>query len=491
MINWLIYASLIVLIIVNINFSWSKYFKYNYEDNLIVNEIEKNLNDKLINSLAFRQLCKEDEETLILGKWDGTIDGCNCKGNIFIDKCSNERLKDGCEHLYAVAPIKYTVFNSTSICVKRTKLNYREYLKSNQVIEKNKVCPTGYKSCGIIDSFRRKLCIKKEEVCPINSNNIENNIDLFENKTISNDDGRLLTTIKLFEYSPCVFPSEKYWNYYYGLEAKDQRCTTKIKGKLYDVIRYEKLLNFSINKLQLYNDNSITNKLKLDEKSLAQMKIDKIYLFGRPFLGFDTQVIENYDYDTLISKQKSSNKSNVVQIIYDVFFVVLLVVVFVLFCINKLCEGVVKKLMYILWYICLVCFFVSPIFYFIINIIILTCNKKINSILNINSDEDFNELLKSLINDISLNYKYSLAMVVISIIITCSLILILVPICIYEKKKEEKEQQKLDNLKAASKDSVIFVPSKIDDVDDDDLEDNGFGISKFDIAKALIWKIFD
>ena len=253
------------------------YFKYNYENNLIIKEVSTNINGKLINSIALRKLCLDGEEKLILGTWDGTNSGCKCNETIDENICSLDKIKSGCKIVEAIKPINYTIFKSNYICVKRTKLKYRDYLKSSQVIPKEKECPSGDKLCGIIDTFGRKLCVNEKEECPLNSINIVNKLlNLNESETIHDGNGKLIATVKLFQYLPCINPLEKYWNNYYILEPPEQRCTTEINGELYDD-RYEKIKDISVNKLQLYQENSILNKLKLDQETLNILKYDIIY----------------------------------------------------------------------------------------------------------------------------------------------------------------------------------------------------------------------
>ena len=241
--DFLIY---LFLCISNLIFSFN-YIKYNFENNPIISEIENNLNGNLLNSIEFRKSCRGDEEELILGMWDGTIEGCECDGNILKEKCLEEQIERGCKSLYPNAPIDYIVFNSANICVKKLELNYRELLESNQVISKEENCSINFTSCGIIDTFGRKLCIKKGESCPINIINFEKKIVDFFNKSISfpkennnsiysnnNTDVKLLGIIKLGEYLPCINPLEKIWDYHYILEPPSQKCKTIINKKLYE-----------------------------------------------------------------------------------------------------------------------------------------------------------------------------------------------------------------------------------------------------------------
>ena len=97
--------------------------------------------------------------------------GCNCQGYIEINKCSKAKIKNGCETIFCIEPISYTIFYYKYFCAKTSKLNYKELLLSNQVVSKYENCPYNYKSCGKIDTFERKFCVRKEESCPLNTNN--------------------------------------------------------------------------------------------------------------------------------------------------------------------------------------------------------------------------------------------------------------------------------------------------------------------------------
>ncbi len=444
------------IILANLAFNLIFYIEYDFENDSIINEINTNLDDKLISSLDFRNYCKDDEEKLILGKWNGTMSGCECEGVIHKEKCTKKKMQNDCKQIFANDPINYYVFNSTFICAKRTKLKYREYLKSNQVISNKKECPKNYKSCGILDTIGRKLCVQKEETCPINSITFKNkNLSFNGNENISNGEGILLTTINLFQYLPCVNFSEKFWNNYYYLEPEDERCNTEINGKLYDE-RYVKFDNYCVNKLQLYNDNSIINKMtKIDEEVLNKMKNDEIYLFGRNFFGFDDNIIKKYNYDTLISSQNISNNWNFGNFIFNIIIFGCAILGFVLIFVSKLSikcckmeKNEIEKLQSFLWHIALICYALSDLIILVINSVILHYAKKIKSILDIKSDEILNELLKKLLDDISINYSFSL---IIVIFIPFLLIIFLVSTFVLSykiEKEKEKGNEDIDNIDA-------------------------------------------
>ena len=67
------------------------YYKFNYENNDIINDLPNNINGNLIQSISLRQYYFLDEEKLILGMLDGTIEGCDCEGTLFKEKCSKTK----------------------------------------------------------------------------------------------------------------------------------------------------------------------------------------------------------------------------------------------------------------------------------------------------------------------------------------------------------------------------------------------------------------
>ena len=162
-------AFLIFGIIISLVF-YFKCYKFNYEDNFLISEIDNSLNGNLIQSISFKETCDIEEEKLILGIWDETSEGCDCNGNILNWKCSKKQKENDCVSLFSDPPVECVIFNSSYLCVKRLKLKYRELLKTNQVISKEKNCPLNYTFCGVLDTLGRKLCVKNEESCPLNIN---------------------------------------------------------------------------------------------------------------------------------------------------------------------------------------------------------------------------------------------------------------------------------------------------------------------------------
>lgn len=444
----LTYISIGVVIIMNSILYFLKY-KNDYADNLIFKEIEQSINGKLILSLSAKESCDGDEEKLILGTWDGIVEGCECRGNFFENICSSEQTDNGCISIYSSPPINYTVFNSTYFCAKKSKLNYKELIKTDQVISKNKNCPKNYKLCGILDTLGRKFCAKNDEPCPLNTENIKSQIlNLFNdyqnvpnennnsnyNLNNNNTNAKIISSIKISQYKPCINPNEKFWDYHYALEPSDQKCTSEIKGDKYDK-RYEQISDTIISKLQLYDENLITNKLvDIDEISLKRIQKDTVSLFTINFFGFDSDELEKseFDYEKLLTAQ-TTIKDNV---FYQSIISWVVLGSFILFFLSKLfikiavgpdwCQGELnigwlrKLLLFLFW----IFFYGSPASYLITFSYILYYIQEIKSILNLQTSDEFTTtLLKMLIEESSNNYKHFLAMVIVNSIIIISLII--------------------------------------------------------------------
>ena len=233
------------LIITNLVFSF-KYEAYEIHNEKIVSYIHETLNTKFIYDFNPRIKCKEGEEKLILGTWGGTIDKCQC-GNYLKDYACTKEDKD-CQTIQGVKPKNYTVFGGKEICVVRKGETYYNLVKSGKIISKDKNCPENEKSCGIVDTLERKLCVNKDEDCPLNITSIdkeyeETNINKFiskinlDNDNIMNfldetiDNNKIISIIKISDGFPCLNISEKNWKSYHPEEKyKNEKCYP-INGK--------------------------------------------------------------------------------------------------------------------------------------------------------------------------------------------------------------------------------------------------------------------
>ena len=95
--------------------------------------------------------------------------------------CSDYKLEVGCNEYNPIN--KASKIYETKVYVSYYEADYLTLFKRlrNDKGELNsKLCKDGYKRCGYLDLLKNTLCVKEEEICPIN--NIKFN--LFENGTI-------------------------------------------------------------------------------------------------------------------------------------------------------------------------------------------------------------------------------------------------------------------------------------------------------------------
>ena len=96
------------LYITNIVFSF-KYVPYELDKADVIININQILNSKLIYDFNPRKKCLNGEEKLVLGKWDGTINKCNCRG--FIKQFDCIKQDKDCQTIQGEKPKNYTIFD--------------------------------------------------------------------------------------------------------------------------------------------------------------------------------------------------------------------------------------------------------------------------------------------------------------------------------------------------------------------------------------------
>jgi hypothetical protein len=189
-------------------------------------------------------------------------------GNIVERECMNN--ETNCQNIKGLEPKNFTVFNGTEICVSRKGDKYKDLIKSGKIIGKNQTCSEADRSCGVVDTLDRKLCVDKNQDCPININNINkiqeklfisnNKLDI-DNKMYLNEENneeKIISLIKLSDGYPCLRINEKNWKVYHPDEKVKSQTCSEINGQTTDN-RYEKFNNYQTRKMDLYQDN------KLDE----------------------------------------------------------------------------------------------------------------------------------------------------------------------------------------------------------------------------------
>ena len=380
-----------------------------------------------------KSTCSKDEEAIYFGEWDGIVDGCMCNRETTKGLCTSKSQRR-CTNITSIKPKKYKFYNDNSICIKRSKLKYMDLLNNKQILEKDNQCPEGYEYCGIIDTKERILCLKSKSECPITLEYIKNKYpDYYKSLNLENKSGEnnetILSIFKVNEDQPCMNPDEKVWNYHYILEPEDKNCKTKINDELFDY-NYEPLLK-PISKYQLYQDNFIyTRDVAPDE-----LKSERIYLYGKGFLGLNPEDVGDYSYDKFLSIQKVSNNCNSVMKFFS--YVLFGFVGFSFFvCFGMCCTKRHSSSNDGCFLMCgLIGIGISAIItflvYFILSIIIFVCSIRFKSLFNVQGNDPYiNELFKILNVEQNLkNFIFSLCIMIGS---SLALILgIIIIICHY------------------------------------------------------------
>ena len=221
------------------------------------------------------------------------------------------------------------------------------------------------------------------------------------------------------------------------------------------ILDIKNLTNFFTTKYNLYEDNSILKYYPYN--IMDQLKNEKVYLYGRKFIGLNLETIVHFSLENLSSLQNKCNTSKLLMLIG----VCLFAFIFVIYGLISLsiylwasCKGN-KDLFYdyifmdnfkngsrnkglIKYY----CIFSSIA---LILEIIASCALSVNVIKikpyynNYESDEYTNELLQMEINKTNINYTLSILNICFLIITIISLIFLIVNrVLIYLKKKQNQ-----------------------------------------------------
>ena len=237
-------------------------------------------------SYEYRPIIDYDcsEQCYIFGK-----DKCNCSSNYYEENGSCERKVDD-KYVEGKVCFAYnTIYFWRGKKYKITKTTNYTYLNDAKLKEEE--CPNGYKSCGIIDSYKNKLCIKSSSRCPINyvsENKLNGNYAsiMFNNKTLYYGNDNTITDNKIIV--GLVADSDLYLNK--DNNKKDIVDTYTISGFLednkylykginlgYDPYRDEDIDNKGNSYLRVYYNEGInlTDLRKTDERNKFNHKMNK------------------------------------------------------------------------------------------------------------------------------------------------------------------------------------------------------------------------
>ena len=380
------------LYVTNIVFSF-KFKFYEFEKDSIILTVNNHLNTRLIYSFSVNDKCPSGYETLKLGTWNGS----------FTKPAKN-----------------YTVFAGKEICVIRKGDIFKELIDAGKIINKTQDCPGTSKSCGIIDTLNRKLCVDQNEDCPINKDDIDNfPVNLFtSNQKLDNDnkmylneeveEKKIITSIKLSDGFPCIRSNESRWISYHADEYTRSEDCSYVKDKNTDD-RYVKFERFHTNKTELYKDNGLDEFI--NEKTRQDPTI--INLYGGPLIGMKLDK-RNFNYEELLSIQKLVNSCSRVMKVFSIIMLGVLVGPLIggggaASGAGTVCVGIFLGLAGV---VIVIGFLVDFILCIIIYCNVQRIEWRIVDFSKI-CDVYTNEMLKEVVDKYSTNYKFALGIIIV------------------------------------------------------------------------------
>ena len=380
------------LYVTNIVFSF-KFKFYEFEKDSIILTVNNHLNTRLIYSFSVNDKCPSGYETLKLGTWNGS----------FTKPAKN-----------------YTVFAGKEICVIRKGDIFKELIDAGKIINKTQDCPGTSKSCGIIDTLNRKLCVDQNEDCPINKDDIDNfPVNLFtSNQKLDNDnkmylneeveEKKIITSIKLSDGFPCIRSNESRWISYHADEYTRSEDCSYVKDKNTDD-RYVKFERFRTNKTELYKDNGLDEFI--NEKTRQDPTI--INLYGGPLIGMKLDK-RNFNYEELLSIQQLVNSCSRVMKVFSIIMLGVLVGPLIggggaASGAGTVCVGIFLGLAGV---VIVIGFLVDFILCIIIYCNVQRIEWRIVDFSKI-CDVYTNEMLKEVVDKYSTNYKFALGIIIV------------------------------------------------------------------------------
>ena len=380
------------LYVTNIVFSF-KFKFYEFEKDSIILTVNNHLNTRLIYSFSVNDKCPSGYETLKLGTWNGS----------FTKPAKN-----------------YTVFAGKEICVIRKGDIFKELIDAGKIINKTQDCPGTSKSCGIIDTLNRKLCVDQNEDCPINKDDIDNfPVNLFtSNQKLDNankmylneevEETKIMTSIKLSDGFPCIRSNESRWISYHADEYTRSEDCSYVKDKNTDD-RYVKFERFRTNKTELYKDNGLDEFI--NEKTRQDPTI--INLYGGPLIGMKLDK-RNFNYEELLSIQKLVNSCSRVMKVFSIIMLGVLVGPLIggggaASGAGTVCVGIFLGLAGV---VIVIGFLVDFILCIIIYCNVQRIEWRIVDFSKI-CDVYTNEMLKEVVDKYSTNYKFALGIIIV------------------------------------------------------------------------------
>jgi len=275
--------------------------------------------------------CSEGYSIYIFDYWPGTLRGCICGGTFYIGGCPSKKYTT-CNAISPIDPIPYKLWSSNTLCVKSIPMT--SYLNLT-IARKEDSCPTGQKSCGIIDSLGNILCMQTNDVCPLNDIKMFSSsetvpsgyktLNLNQNGVIktlafrnSSPSGKVVVEFKVSDNTPCIDPYfyNKITNPYI-LEVTNERdkCIgslgSQILDKNYNFIDYTKVYD-------LYNENNILPVIKDKLPLFPTSQFDlRTRLYYRNYIGLNKSCHDDIKKANLL--ETINNGFNFIQSNYQTF----------------------------------------------------------------------------------------------------------------------------------------------------------------------------
>lgn len=125
-------------------------------------KIGENWNSKLATSINLNSCLNDTSKNIINDYWPGTKTGCNCYSYVRTGSCGRKSI---CTTIGAKSRIQMQFWRGVKFC-RVSDFESTTYfdLKVESSADK---CPSGTRSCGLLDSQSNHLCVENNKLCPI------------------------------------------------------------------------------------------------------------------------------------------------------------------------------------------------------------------------------------------------------------------------------------------------------------------------------------
>ena len=249
---------------------------------------------------------EKGETPLQIGNWPGTDPGVLVDGELRRGHCSTYDEQTCSSLIGGKDPKPLSKWKGKHFMISQNFSSYTYINLLNSSVLENEECPPNLKQCGFLDTLNHKLCLAKEEECPINMMIMKNSSEPPENysysfKKIGFNDGsylfytneaidqHIIAELLISEFTICFNPYE--YNLFNYVLYKNRECYYSTKHSRFNN-NYTLLDTMDLS--LLYEDNNITSIIeKLPEFPLEEIKNEKTQLFYRTFVGYNKECMKN------------------------------------------------------------------------------------------------------------------------------------------------------------------------------------------------------